>query len=96
MNEQELNTFHSVLKDFTRFIWYVPDDEDSGSNADIFDRLNAGKLSLNNAELIKALLLQRSNYMIDSENNKNERAIRPITTVYCNQLGSNGAEIAGS
>ena len=78
MNEQELNTFHSVLKDFTRFIWYVPNDEDSGSNADIFDRLNAGKLSLNNAELIKALLLQRSNYMIDSENNKNERASDPL------------------
>lgn len=57
--------FYSCLCLRTYFIWYYPDDTD-GTNADIFDRLNAGKISLNNAELIKALMLQRSN-TVDSD-----------------------------
>ncbi len=52
--------FKNILLKKTKFIWYCP-TENSGSNVDIFDRLNAGKISLNNAELIKALLLQSNN-----------------------------------
>lgn len=49
-----------------RMIWYeVSDSEDSSSN-DIFTRLNIGKIPLTNAELIKALLLRRGNF-IESE-----------------------------
>ena len=52
--------FKKVLTDYTYFIWYLPSKEDD-SNVEIFDRLNAGKIGLNNAELVKALLLQSSN-----------------------------------
>ena len=60
--DQDLrNRFGEVLRKGTRFIWYYPTSA-SGTNADIFDRLNAGKIGLNNAELIKALFLQQSNW----------------------------------
>lgn len=62
----EWQNFQNVLTDRTYFIWYYPQDTD-GTNADIFDRLNAGKITLNNAELIKALMLQRSNTADDSD-----------------------------
>ena len=42
-----------------RFIWYESVDEDP---IKVFTRLNIGKISLTNAELIKALLLNRSNF----------------------------------
>lgn len=64
------NHFVEVLRIGTRFIWYNP-AVSSGSNADIFDRLNAGKIGLNNAELVKALLLQRNNWK-ESEPSKPE------------------------
>lgn len=56
----DLTDFKNILKNHTYFIWYLPADEDD-NNVEIFDRLNAGKIGLNNAELIKALLLQSSN-----------------------------------
>lgn len=52
--------FQNILKNHTYFIWYEPSDGDD-SNVEIFDRHNAGKIGLNNAELVKALLLQSSN-----------------------------------
>lgn len=42
-----------------RFIWYESVDEDP---IKVFARLNIGKISLTNAELIKALFLNRSNF----------------------------------
>lgn len=42
-----------------RFIWYESVDEDP---IKVFTRLNIGKISLTNAELIKALFLNRSNF----------------------------------
>ncbi len=42
-----------------RFIWYKSVDEDP---IKVFTRLNIGKISLTNAELIKALFLNRSNF----------------------------------
>lgn len=48
-----------MLNNQTRFIWYnISLSDSSDSNVDIFDRINATKIELNNAELIKALLLQ--------------------------------------
>ena len=49
-----------LLTNHTYFIWYLPFEGDD-NNVEIFDRLNAGKIGLNNAELVKALLLQSSN-----------------------------------
>lgn len=57
---QDLTDFKSILKNHTYFIWYLPAEGDN-NNVEIFDRLNAGKIGLNNAELVKALLLQSSN-----------------------------------
>ena len=42
-----------------RFIWYESVNEDP---IEVFTRLNIGKISLTNAELIKALFLNRSNF----------------------------------
>lgn len=55
--------FSSMLNETTSFIWYNTSLADSSdSNIDIFDRINATKIELNNAELIKALLLQGDNF----------------------------------
>ncbi|MCR5078022.1 MAG: DUF262 domain-containing protein [Prevotella sp.] len=45
-----------------RFIWYESVDENP---IKVFTRLNIGKISLTNAELIKALLLNRGNFQHD-------------------------------
>lgn len=48
-----------VIQNRVKFIWY----ESVGENAiKVFTRLNIGKISLTNAELIKATLLNKSNY----------------------------------
>lgn len=49
-----------------RVIWYEVADEERTTPIDIFTRLNIGKIPLTNAELIKALLLRRGNF-IESE-----------------------------
>jgi hypothetical protein len=50
-----------------RFIWYESKNEDP---IKVFTRLNIGKISLTNAELIKALFLNRSNFEdVKDENN---------------------------
>jgi uncharacterized protein with ParB-like and HNH nuclease domain len=45
-----------------RFIWYEIGEDESSTSIDIFTRLNIGKIPLTNSELIKALLLKRSNF----------------------------------
>ena len=45
-----------------KFIWYESVDEDA---IEVFTRLNIGKIKLTNAELIKALMLNRSNFAKD-------------------------------
>ena len=60
---QKLPAFIDGLKERACFIWYnISQTESSDSEVDIFDRLNATKIALNNAELIKALFLQESNF----------------------------------
>lgn len=53
----KMMNFANKLQKYVTIIWYeVDDDEDSVS---IFTRLNIGKISLTNAELVKALFLSR-------------------------------------
>lgn len=53
-------SFESKFYDSTKVIWYeTSKDEDS---IDIFTRINSGKIPLTNAELIKALFLNSSNF----------------------------------
>lgn len=52
-----------------RVIWYQIDNEveekESNNSIDIFTRINIGKIPLTNAELIKALFLQKNNFPTD-------------------------------
>lgn len=50
--------FRKVLLNDVKVIWY----EASGDSIDIFTRINSGKIPLTNAELIKALFLNSSNF----------------------------------
>ena len=51
--------FLDKLKNKVNFIWYESVDEDP---IKVFTRLNIGKITLTNSELIKALFLNRSNF----------------------------------
>jgi len=64
-NRKYLADFLStVMRRAVKFIWY-PLEENSGENAhDVFENINANKIPLTDAELIKALLLKSSNYKI--------------------------------
>ena len=70
-NEVIRHDFRSKLMGEVKVIWYEvekPTDTDHEPNSiDIFTRLNIGKIPLTNAELIKALFLQKTNF-------KNENA----------------------
>lgn len=56
-----------------KFIWYEPEDEDLIA---VFTRLNIGKIPLTNAELVKALLLNRSNFEGDCGLSQRDLAIK--------------------
>jgi len=56
-----INDFESVLLNKTMVIWYEVNEVDIDP-IDIFTRINIGKIPLTNAELIKALFLQKSNF----------------------------------
>lgn len=57
--EAEVADFGTKLLDYTKVIWYETPAEDRSPAQTIFTRLNAGKIPLTEAELIKALLLKR-------------------------------------
>lgn len=57
--EKDKEAFKRILLDNVKFIWYETEETDS---IKVFTRLNIGKISLTNAELIKALFLNRSNF----------------------------------
>lgn len=81
-DEEERLKFFNCLRNRTYFIWYYPEDTD-GKNADIFDRLNAGKISLNNAELIKALMLQLGN-IAKGDNETDDPLLRSVAIEWDN------------
>lgn len=56
-----ISDFESILLNNTKVIWYEVND-DSTDSIDIFTRINIGKIPLTNAELVKALFLQKDNF----------------------------------
>lgn len=54
--EDVVTKFHGYLNNNVRVIWYEAADEDS---IELFTRLNVGRISLTDAELVKAKLLSR-------------------------------------
>lgn len=64
-SESDTKCFKDRLMNHVKFIWYEVDkNEDSIS---VFTRMNMGKIHLTNAELIKALFLNRSNFDLNVE-----------------------------
>jgi len=66
-NPKEKDNFKKLLTDTldnkrVKFIWYCTSDDEVAT----FIRLNKDKISLTNAELIKAMLLKKGNFSVDS------------------------------
>lgn len=60
LNKEDFRkTFRDTLLKKVCFIWYKSEGEDA---IKVFTRLNVGKISLTNAELIRALFLNKSNF----------------------------------
>lgn len=79
-NDVDKEKFKEALLERVNFIWYqIPsEEEDSNHKSAIatFTRLNIGKIPLTDAELIKALFLNRSNFSCSSvELDKKQREI---------------------
>lgn len=65
--DSQRNNFLEMLKQQICFIWYnISLADTSDTNVDIFDRINATKIQLNNAELIKGLFLQSEHFASNS------------------------------
>lgn len=62
LNGKDIDRFRNVLLHQVKFIWY---ETQENNPKEVFTRLNIGKISLTNAELIKALLLNKSNFPND-------------------------------
>lgn len=60
-----LNDIYKVLTENVFFIWYEIDETEDPIK--IFTKVNIGKIPLTNAELIKALILDKNNYKIGEE-----------------------------
>lgn len=58
MDEKKKKLFQDILLNRVKFIWYETEEDPK----EVFARLNIGRISLTNAELIKALLLNKSNF----------------------------------
>ena len=63
--EGDVEVFLKKLLNNTEFIWYESEEKDP---IEVFTRLNIGKISLTNAELVKALLLNSSNFDKNDDN----------------------------
>ena len=61
--DKDTENFKNHLLKNVKFIWYESVNEDS---IKVFTRLNIGKIKLTNSELIKALMLNRSNFKNES------------------------------
>lgn len=66
------NEYRSKLKFHTKVIWYETTEDNPIT---VFTRLNIGKISLTNAELIKALFLNSSNFRSLDEHTMKHRQI---------------------
>jgi uncharacterized protein with ParB-like and HNH nuclease domain len=63
VQNEEQNGETTDVANNVRVIWYEVNVAESSDSIDIFTRLNIGKIPLTNSELIKALLLQKSNFL---------------------------------
>lgn len=61
--EEIKEEFKDTILNRVKFIWYESVEKDP---IEVFTRLNIGKIKLTNAELIKALLLNRANFTDDN------------------------------
>lgn len=66
------NDFRSKIKFHTKVIWYETTEKNPIT---VFTRLNIGKISLTNAELIKALFLNSSNFRMTNLDGMRRRQI---------------------
>lgn len=57
-NKIDINIIFNKIK----FIWHEIESKDGENPQKVFERINTGKIKLSNAELIKALFLQRKNF----------------------------------
>jgi len=66
-NNKDLDTaeFIKMIKERVNFIWYELDTTEDPIK--VFTRLNIGKISLTESELIKALFLNRNNFTVKTE-----------------------------
>ena len=62
-SEDYIKRYTGILLDKVKFIWYDTDTQDP---IEVFTRLNIDKIPLTSAELIKAILLNRSNFELES------------------------------
>ena len=70
MNVVDKEKYRTKLLNNVKFIWYESVNENA---INVFTRLNIGKISLTNSELIKALLLNSYNF----EKERNNNPIKP-------------------
>lgn len=68
-----LQDIYKVLTESVFFIWYEIDETEDPIN--IFTKVNLGKIPLTNAELIKALILDKNNYRDGHESDRIYRSI---------------------
>ena len=65
-NDQDKRKFEDILLEKVNFIWYQISDEETDTDRkeaiNAFKRLNIGKIPLTDAELVKALFLNRRNF----------------------------------
>ena len=69
------NNFAQKCLHYTKFIWYDVSDLNEEQEHIMFSNLNSGKIALTNAELIKALFLNRINIPKGSEREVRQRVI---------------------
>ena len=68
----EIDILNALLKQ-VKFIWYESNDVNP---KEVFTRLNIGKISLTNAELVKALILNKTNFNSDLRDDNHIKAIQ--------------------
>lgn len=63
-NNKDKNLFKKYIENRIKIIWYEVDDEED--ELEVFERLNIGKIPLNDTELTKAMFLSKELNNIDS------------------------------
>ena len=72
-SDNALHDIYQVLTESVFFIWYEIDETEDPIK--LFTKVNLGKIPLTNAELIKALLLDQTNYESENDSERIQRGI---------------------